>query len=72
MTSDAADIYSDSHFLATRYQTLEYLIGHHEYMDASLPHFIMFLELDPGYRPTVKIDPGPVFRKRLRGVLLEN
>ena len=60
------------HDLATRYPTLEYLIGHHEYMDASLPHFTLFRELDPGYRPTVKIDPGPAFMKRLRSVLLEN
>ena len=57
--------------LVKKYPTIEYLIGHYEYMDATLPHFALFRELDAGYRPTVKIDPGPEFMKRLRSVLLD-
>lgn len=57
--------------LVRKYPTIEYLIGHHEYMNASLPHFVLFRELDAGYRPTVKHDPGPAYMKKLRSRLQE-
>ncbi|HJV66757.1 MAG TPA: peptidoglycan recognition family protein [Geomonas sp.] len=57
--------------LARRYPSIRYLIGHYEYRDRSLPHFALNTELDPGYRPTVKIDPGERFMTRLRELLQE-
>jgi hypothetical protein len=52
--------------LAGRLPSIRYLIGHHEYTDRRLPHYALFKELDPNYRPTVKSDPGPEFMSRLR------
>ncbi|NNN06316.1 MAG: N-acetylmuramoyl-L-alanine amidase [Elusimicrobia bacterium] len=64
--------------LVRRFPSLHYLIGHHEYVDRSLPHYRLYKELVSGYRPTKKTDPGPDFMKRLRaalekkGLVLEN
>lgn len=57
--------------LKTRYPTIDYLIGHHEYQDRSLPHFALHRELDPTYQPTRKNDPGPRYMERLRRLLKE-
>lgn len=58
-------------YLAKKYPSVEYCIGHHEYTDRSLPHYRLFLRKDASYRPTVKSDPGREFMKRLRARLLE-
>ncbi len=59
-----------SAWIASRHPTIQYLIGHHEYMKKDLPHFTLFREKDPAYAPTVKVDPGDAFMKRLRDTLL--
>ena len=55
--------------LVARHSTIRYLVGHHEYQDRTLPHFDLQRDLDPSYRPTVKIDPGERFMTRLREML---
>jgi N-acetylmuramoyl-L-alanine amidase len=57
--------------LARRHPTVKFLIGHHEYEDRSLPHYRLRLELQKGYRPTAKVDPGKKFMARLRDLLKE-
>ncbi|OPY89547.1 MAG: N-acetyl-anhydromuranmyl-L-alanine amidase [Syntrophaceae bacterium PtaU1.Bin231] len=59
------------HRLCRKYPGIEYLIGHQEYMRRDLPHFVLFRELDPSYRFTVKQDPGSEFMVRLRKELSE-
>lgn len=55
--------------LKRRYPTIDYLIGHHEYQNRSLPHYVLHRELDPAYKPTVKHDPGIRYMLRLRALL---
>lgn len=57
--------------LVKRLPSLRYLVGHHEYVDKSLPHYVLYKELAPGYQPTQKSDPGPAFMKALRERLAE-
>lgn len=54
--------------LATRYETIEYLIGHFEYL--KFEGSALFIETHPGYR-TKKKDPGKEFMKSLRELLEE-
>lgn len=50
-------------YLKGKYQTIEYLIGHHEYrLMESTP---LWLEKDKGYR-TIKQDPGDRFMREVR------
>jgi N-acetylmuramoyl-L-alanine amidase len=56
-------------WILSRHPSITYLIGHHEYMRKSLPHFTLYREADASYKPTVKIDPGDAFMKKLRGNL---
>jgi N-acetylmuramoyl-L-alanine amidase len=64
-------------FLANKYPTIEYMIGHHEYNNKDLPHYKYFRSLNPAYKPYGKIDPGDPFMTKLRnrlaadGVVLE-
>jgi N-acetyl-anhydromuramyl-L-alanine amidase AmpD len=55
-----------------RHPSIEYLIGHQEYQDRSLPHFKLFLEKDLTYRFTPKQDPGTLFLKRVRTLLKDS
>jgi N-acetylmuramoyl-L-alanine amidase len=58
-------------YLATRYATLEYVIGHSEYTDLedpAHPAHDLFYEALAGYR-TEKNDPGRRFLRRLRRAL---
>lgn len=58
-------------YLAGRYPTIRYLIGHHEYRRVERPGHpasALFHEANPAYR-TEKSDPGPRFMKRLRRAL---
>lgn len=57
--------------LVARHPSIAYLIGHYEYRKANLPHYRLFREDDRSYRFTHKIDPGPVFMSRVRGLLRE-
>lgn len=57
--------------LVSRHPSIRYLLGHHEYQDRTLPHFVLHTELDPTYKPTVKIDPGERFMATLRSRLKE-
>ena len=50
-------------YLARKYPTIEYLIGHHEY--TAFEGHPLWRELDPGYR-TAKIDPGDRFMRAVR------
>jgi len=45
-------------YLKSKYQSIEYLIGHHEYTD--FEESVLFKEIDSGYR-TEKDDPGDDF-----------
>ena len=60
-------------YLAGRYESIDYLIGHSEYRQLERPahpaHDLFHEEL-PEYR-TEKIDPGRRFMKRLRRALRE-
>lgn len=58
--------------MVSRNRTIQYLVGHFEYMDNKLPHFALRRELDPAYGPTFKTDPGPVFMEALRSRLLQD
>jgi N-acetyl-anhydromuramyl-L-alanine amidase AmpD len=57
--------------IVQRQPSIRYLLGHHEYRDRTLPHYQLYREVDPTYRFTNKVDPGPLFMTRLRA-LLEN
>ena len=57
--------------LLMKFPSIEYLIGHHEYTDSTLPHYRLFLERVREYRPTVKMDPGKGFMRNLRKLLKE-
>ncbi|MCH8077367.1 MAG: N-acetylmuramoyl-L-alanine amidase [SAR324 cluster bacterium] len=57
--------------LKYEYASIKYVIGHQEYTKRDLPHYKLYKELDPKYRPTVKSDPGPRFMKKLRARLKE-
>lgn len=54
--------------LVDTFPSIQYLIGHHEYMNTNLPHFSLYKENYPHYR-TEKFDPGPRFMRRLREIL---
>ncbi len=49
-------------YLKTKYPSIEYLIGHHEYRQ--MEGTSLWLELDKGYR-TVKSDPGDAFMHKV-------
>lgn len=55
-------------YLAEKHGTLEYLIGHYEYL--GFEGSPLFIEKFPGYR-TKKKDPGKEFMAGLRALLLE-
>jgi len=55
--------------IVQRQPTIRYLLGHHEYRDHTLPHYQLYRENDTSYRFTDKVDPGPLFMTRLRGLL---
>jgi len=55
--------------IVQRQPSIRYLLGHHEYRDRSLPHYQLYREVDPTYRFTNKVDPGPLFMTRLRALL---
>jgi len=57
------------HRLKSKYPSIEFLIGHHEYARKDLPHFVLFRELDPGYGFTEKIDPGDAFMSKIRAAI---
>jgi N-acetylmuramoyl-L-alanine amidase len=74
IAKDAADLTqaqleSNARLIATlkkRNPGLEYMVGHHEYNDTSLPHYKLFLAVDESYKPHDKPDPGPKFMSELR------
>ena len=53
-------------YLASKYDTIEYLIGHYEYRQ--FEDHPLWLEVDSGYR-TVKTDPGPRFMREVRSLV---
>jgi len=53
-------------YLATRYPTIRYLIGHYEY--TKFENSPLWKEKDPDYR-TQKQDPGEAFMKKLRALV---
>ena len=52
--------------LLYRHPSIEYLIGHLEYMNKTLEHFHLYIQEDTDYEPSIKIDPGWNFMKALR------
>lgn len=60
------------HFLHSKYPSIEFLIGHHEYNNMNYPHFSLYKSLDKTYKPYKKPDPGDAFMKRLREQLLKS
>jgi N-acetyl-anhydromuramyl-L-alanine amidase AmpD len=67
-SSATADLISR---LVARHPSIAYLIGHHEYRRTDLPHYRLLHEDDRSYRFTHKVDPGPAFMARVRGLLRE-
>ena len=57
------------HYLSLRYPSIEYLIGHMEYMNQTYDHFNLFLELNKDYEPSIKMDPGFTTMRRIRQYL---
>jgi N-acetylmuramoyl-L-alanine amidase len=55
-------------YLAEKYPTIQYLIGHMEYRDFEDHH--LWLELDEGYR-TDKVDPGDRFMTAVRDAVAD-
>ncbi len=58
-------------YLTQKYPAIKYLVGHFEYMNSRLPHFVLYRELNKNYNPTKKQDPGREFMMRLRTLLKE-
>ena len=56
-------------YLKSKYPSIEYLIGHIEYMNRSYPHFKLYKELVKEYEPPIKIDPGWEFMSSVRKIL---
>jgi len=56
-------------FLCYRHPSIQYLIGHHEYMNIKLPHYKLYKNIVNDYTPTIKIDPGFKFMSVLRSKL---
>ncbi len=52
--------------LVKKFPSVQYMIGHYEYMHTELPHFKLFKELEKDYKPTIKSDPGGKFMHDLR------
>jgi N-acetylmuramoyl-L-alanine amidase len=52
--------------LLYKHPSINYLIGHHEYMNQSYPHYIYYRAKISEYGPSIKIDPGFEFMRRLR------
>jgi N-acetylmuramoyl-L-alanine amidase len=52
--------------LSREYPSIQYLIGHHEYLRRELPHFQLFKELIADDKPEPKNDPGDLFMASLR------
>lgn len=59
-------------YLSSKYGSINYLIGHSEYNDESLPHYVHFKSLDKNYMPYDKPDPGAGFMYTLRLKLLND
>ena len=57
--------------LIKKHPSIEYLIGHYEYTNKNLSHYKLYLAKNSAYRPTIKIDPGKTFMKKLR-IALKN
>lgn len=52
--------------LKEMFPSIEYLIGHHEYLYKRKPHYSLYLSKDNSYTPQGKLDPGRRFMKRVR------
>jgi N-acetylmuramoyl-L-alanine amidase len=53
-------------YLVKKHPSIQFLVGHHEYMNKSYPHYMLFQEFDKRYRPSIKLDPGGKFMRSLR------
>tara|TARA_A100001015_G_scaffold55279_2_gene60724 strand:+ start:583 stop:1263 length:681 start_codon:yes stop_codon:yes gene_type:complete len=53
-------------YLTRVHPSIEYLIGHMEYMNRTYDHFKLFLAKDESYAPSIKMDPGFETMKRIR------
>ena len=56
-------------YLTHKHPSIRYLIGHHEYMLRTAPHFALYLAKDESYNSTIKIDPGFRFMRLVRSEL---
>jgi N-acetyl-anhydromuramyl-L-alanine amidase AmpD len=56
-------------WLVSQHPSIEYLIGHYEYTNKTLPHFALYIEKVTNYNFTSKVDPGVKFMKELREIL---
>ena len=59
-------------YLTFKYPSIEYVIGHIEYMMRNYGHFKYYKQHDKTYEPHTKIDPGFEFMKKLRLSLKED
>lgn len=51
---------------------IQYVIGHHEYMNKTLDHFKYFRDHDTAYQPPKKVDPGARVMAEIRRQLFED
>lgn len=55
--------------LKARFESVEYVYGHHEYIDPKRAHVPLYRSRDERYRPPGKLDPGDAFMEKVRGYL---
>jgi N-acetylmuramoyl-L-alanine amidase len=70
-----AQIESDAkliRFLANKYPTIKYMIGHNEYNNKSSPHYKYFKSLNTDYKAHKRSDPGSAYMSKLRKRLADD
>lgn len=53
-------------YLSRVHPSIDYLIGHMEYMNRTYDHFKLYLSKDTSYEPSIKLDPGFNTMRRIR------
>ena len=56
-------------YILQKHPTIKYMLGHMEYMNQTYPHFQYFSNEISYYEPSIKVDPGFMFMKRVRFLL---
>ena len=59
-------------YLSRAHPSVEYMIGHMEYMNRTLEHFKLYNAKDKTYQPSIKLDPGFDTMRRIRNYLKQD